>query len=156
MRLDERLRDRGPGAPVRPGNDTQSMLMIVGALALIAMIWGTVVWIEAAMRPPPADPALANQRARVTSSPAEWMTSDDYPPEALQRGEEGTVGVAMTIDAHGRVDSCTVTLSSRSEALDRATCELVERRARYTPARDAKGAPVPDRKTLRFRWQIEA
>lgn len=154
MRLDERLRDRGPGAPVRPGSDARSVLLLVGALALIAAIGGAVVWIDAAMRPPPADPKLANRRATMTDNPAGWVTPDDYPAEALRRGEEGAVGVTMTIDAYGRVSACEVSTSSRSEVLDSTTCDLVKRRARYTPARDAQGVPVTDRRTLRFRWQI--
>lgn len=155
MRLDERLRDRGPGAPVRPGNDLARLFTLIGALAAIVAIWAVVMLVQSELQPPPADPRLANNPARSVESPAAWITPDDYPPRARRGNEQGAVGVAFTVDVWGRATQCTVTSSSRSDTLDAATCALVERRARYTPARDAAGRAVESRKTLRFRWMLE-
>jgi TonB family protein len=155
MRLDERLPDRGPGAPVRPGNDLARLLTLIGALAAIAAIWAVVMLVQSALEPPPNDPRLANNLAQSVESPATWVTPDDYPPSARRRNEEGAVGVAFTVDVWGRATRCTVTTSSNSDALDEATCALIERRARYTPARDAAGRAVESSKTLRFRWMLE-
>lgn len=155
VRLDERLRDRGPGAPVRPGNDLARLLTLIGALAAIVAIWAVVMLVQAELQPPPPDPRLANTPARSVESPAAWITPDDYPRSARRDNVEGSVGVAFTVDVWGRATQCTVTTSSRSDVLDAATCDLVERRARYTPARDAAGRAVESRKTLRFRWMLQ-
>jgi len=38
--------------------------------------------------------------------------------------------------------------------LDDATCRLYSQRARFTPARDADGNPIPAQRTDRYHWQI--
>jgi len=73
------------------------------------------------------------------------FSADDYPAEAQQNGEEGTVQVALTVDVNGKVSGCTVIRSSSYASLDRATCNILQRRARFVPARDAAGRPIPDR-----------
>jgi protein TonB len=87
-------------------------------------------------------------------SPASWITSDDYPPKALRLGQEGRVGVAYVIGIEGRVADCRVTASSGSAVLDAASCDILFRRASYTPARDAAGCPIASRRALAIRWQI--
>jgi protein TonB len=39
--------------------------------------------------------------------------------------------------------------------LDRATCRILESRARFTPARDNRGNPTTDTLTQRIRWVLE-
>jgi protein TonB len=60
----------------------------------------------------------------------------------LRREEEGTVGVAVTIGANGRVTGCSVTRSSGSERLDSAACQGMQRYARFNPAKDRNGNPT--------------
>ena len=48
----------------------------------------------------------------------------------------------MTVDTAGVPVRCDVTLSDGSRALDRMACAMLLRQARFTPARDANGAPV--------------
>ncbi|MFL9842379.1 energy transducer TonB [Sphingomonas sp. ST-64] len=131
------------------------MLLILAAGAAILMVWGAVVWAISALGPPPPDPALANREARVASSPGGWITPDDYPIDARKLGETGRVAVTMVISPRGRVTGCAVTQSSGSANLDRTTCELLQRRGRYLPARDASGAAIEGKAALRFRWQLE-
>jgi periplasmic protein TonB len=83
-----------------------------------------------------------------------WITSDDYPIAALREEATGTVAIAATIGADGKVRSCEVTASSGSALLDQTTCRLYIRRAHFAPALDADGNPVAARRTDRFRWQI--
>jgi TonB family protein len=66
----------------------------------------------------------------------------DYPQEALQRGEQGTVFVRLLIDAAGQVDTCTIIQSTGYPDLDRHTCTLIRTRARFVPAKDGDGRPV--------------
>jgi TonB family protein len=95
-------------------------------------------------KPMPAEPRTASA----------WITNDDYPPGALRAEEQGTVAFDATIGADGRVTSCTVTSSSGSTSLDEATCRLITRRARFTPAKDAAGNPISSTYSSRFRWEL--
>ena len=83
-----------------------------------------------------------------------YFSTDDYPMEAIRNEEQGTTAFKLLIDRHGRVVRCDVTSSSGSAALDKATCDIVRRRARYVPARDSSGNPVPGTDTGRIRWEL--
>ena len=50
--------------------------------------------------------------------------------------------IDLTVDATGAPVRCEVTMSDGNRALDRVACDMLLRRARFTPARDAAGAPV--------------
>ncbi len=94
----------------------------------------------------------AVSRAR-TNLPA-LFSSDDYPEAALRHDEQGTVHFTLSIDPRGNVSNCVITRSSGSVALDDATCRVVQRRARFDPARDIDGRPVADLHTGRIRWAL--
>lgn len=96
----------------------------------------------------PAAPARA--KANLTS----LFSDQDYPAEAVAAREQGIVAFTLAVGADGRVSSCTVTGSSGSTALDAATCGLISARARFTPARDAGGAPVADEIRGRISWVL--
>jgi TonB family protein len=66
---------------------------------------------------------------------------DDYPAEALRRGQSGTARVLVWVEVDGRASTCEVTESSASPILDQATCNIM-RRARFTPATNAAGKDV--------------
>jgi len=94
----------------------------------------------------------ASRRARANL--ASYISDDDYPAEAISRGEEGTVGFLLSIGADGAVSGCEVQSSSGSEALDSATCRIMRERARFAPARDSSGRPIPDAVKARIRWVL--
>ena len=100
---------------------------------------------------PSADPAFAKPR----TSTMMLFSTDDYPLAAIARGEEGPVRAEVIISPEGRVSECRIVESSRSAALDVTTCNILRRRARYSPARDSVGRPVEDRQTVKIRWQLE-
>ena len=87
-------------------------------------------------------------------SPGDWIRSEDYPVTALEDDTEGIVGFSLAVDASGRPVKCTVTLSSGSDALDSATCNLVTLRATFSPATDRRGRAVPDTYVSRVRWVL--
>lgn len=82
------------------------------------------------------------------------ISSDDYPPQALDRGEQGTVGVLLRIDAKGVVGKCVVESTSGSAVLDAQTCRLLSLRAKFDPARDREGNAVASEYHTRIVWQI--
>ena len=71
------------------------------------------------------------------------ITNDDYPSAAVSSNQQGWVGARFDIDVEGRGRSCEVFRSSGYHLLDRATCEALEKRVRFEPARGADGQPVP-------------
>src|SRR4051812_44163482 len=78
----------------------------------------------------------------VPRAPLESLVSaDDYPPAA--GGVAGTTRVLLDVAPMGRVPACRVLASSGTAALDAAACRILPRRARFTPAMDSTGMPVP-------------
>lgn len=73
-------------------------------------------------------------------NPADWITADDYPIDALRNGDEGTVSIRWTVTPDGRVRDCAVTASSGHASLDAAACRAIVRSGLYPPV--AAGAPA--------------
>lgn len=105
-------------------------------------------WVLPPESSPPAD------HARARANLATYISNNDYPPEALRLGQQGTVGFDLDVSQEGRVTYCHVTRSSSSESLDLTTCRIMLERAEFTPARDDQGNPVPDRVSARITWRI--
>jgi protein TonB len=105
---------------------------------------------------PPAPPAppRVNKSAGAKGDPAQWVTTDDYPPSAIRAEEEGTTGITWTINTQGRVENCRVTSSSGSKALDDAACRAITRRGRYSPALDQDGNPIASTQSRRVTWRL--
>ncbi|WP_448502049.1 energy transducer TonB [Sphingomonas sp.] len=104
---------------------------------------------------PPAPPApRINKSAGAKGDPAQWVTTDDYPPSAIRAEEEGTTGISWTINTQGRVENCRVTSSSGSKALDDAACRAITRRGRYSPALDQDGNPIVSTQSRRVTWRL--
>jgi len=101
-------------------------------------------------------PALAAEPApaKPASEPASWVTTEDYPQEALRYSQQGTVGFRIDIGPDGAPANCTIVSSSGSQVLDKRTCELIQERAYFEPARDAKGKAVASSYINRVRWVL--
>lgn len=108
----------------------------------------------APVSPPAPAPSVVSKAAGPKGNPADWITQDDYPPSSLRSNEEGTSVIAWTINAQGRVENCRTTTSSGSSALDRAACQAITRRGRYTPAQDASGSPMSTTQSRRVVWKM--
>lgn len=99
--------------------------------------------------------APGGSRARVAAgSLARYVSADDYPAASLRNNEQGRVVFTLDVNSEGRVTNCAIAESSGSGALDSTTCRIMRSRARYTPARDARGRPVADRDRGIVRWQL--
>jgi protein TonB len=109
--------------------------------------------------PPQSLPPAAIQPPVVLQGPQErgstqsYISPDDYPAAALGSGAQGIVRFTLTIDPSGRVVGCNITHSSGSSVLDMATCQIMRRRARYTPARDSNGNPVAGTIEQQVEWK---
>jgi periplasmic protein TonB len=103
--------------------------------------------------PPPPAPKGPTTSAKPRNNPGSWATDADYPSRAQRDEAQGTTGFRVTVNAEGRVSSCVVTSSSGNSELDEATCKLVTRRARFTPAQ-RNGEKVEDTYSNRITWRI--
>lgn len=107
------------------------------------------------VEPPPPPPVKTVPPRSATGDLQSLFRGGDYPENAIQADEQGSVTVRLTVGIGGRVTNCNVTSSSRSRALDRATCQILQSRARFTPARDNQGNPTTDTVTQQIRWVLE-
>jgi protein TonB len=99
---------------------------------------------------PAFDPVAAIPRGNVGG----WITDSDYRTSWINRDYSGVAGFALSIDARGRVTDCSITASTGHSALDQATCRLLERRARFNPAKDGNGNAVAGSFSSSVNWKI--
>jgi TonB family protein len=90
--------------------------------------------------------------ARPVAPLASLITADDWPT-GLER-DPRPVTVMLEIGPDGRVAACRVTRSSGAGEIDRVTCRRLQSRARFTPARNARGAAMADRYRVTVRWVL--
>lgn len=104
--------------------------------------------------PPPPPTPVINKAAGPKGNPADWVSTDDYPPSALRAEAQGTSAIAWDINTQGRVENCRVTSSSGNADLDQAACRAITRRGRYSPALDQSGNPIRSQQSRRVTWKI--
>ena len=109
--------------------------------------------------PPPAPPPPPRKVQSATSAKGDLRTlfsADDYPASAQSAGAEGTAQAQLTIGPDGRVVGCNLTRSTGNSSLDSATCNILRRRAKFTPARDSNGQATTDTVTTPpIVWRLE-
>lgn len=104
--------------------------------------------------PPGAiQPPLVVRRPQERGTTQSYVSPDDYPAAALGTGAHGIVRFILTIGPDGRVIGCNITKSSGSSVLDAATCNIMHRRARYTPAVDSTGNPTVGTIAQQIEWK---
>jgi TonB family protein len=100
-------------------------------------------------------PQTAARKSPVpTGNAGLWVTTNDYPSAALREEREGLVGFRLTVGPDGMVKNCEIISSSGSPDLYTTACLLISQRARFTPAKNAKGQPQAGNYSNRVRWQI--
>lgn len=111
---------------------------------------------------PPAPPIAPPPPRKVQSAQSakgdlrSLFSGDDYPASAQAAGAEGTAQAQLTIGPDGRVVGCNIIRSAGNGALDSATCNILRRRAKFTPARDSDGNATTDTITTPpIVWRLE-
>lgn len=84
------------------------------------------------------------------------VTEDDYPSFARRYEHKGVVNFTVRVDAAGVPHDCVVTSSSTFTELDAKSCEIVEARMRFVPAKDTHGKAIAGTYSNRIRWQLDA
>jgi protein TonB len=112
--------------------------------------------IQAPPPPPAPPPPRKVQSASARGDVRSIFSTDDYPASALASGAQGTAQAQLTIGPDGRVQGCNLVRSTGNGALDQATCNILRRRAKFTPARDSNGNPTTDTITTPpITWRLE-
>lgn len=169
------ISDLAAGSSLRiyNGEDLVDQLSLSGTAAAIGVLRRCVAHVRAEgiaaerdrqrLAHIPVDPFATPtvQRAPVSSTsarPAQLRSGSisdaDYPAAALRARAQGTVTVQYRVSAEGVVHGCAVVGSSGDATLDSTTCSLIERRFRFSPARDSGGNPTPETRTQRVRWSL--
>ena len=105
---------------------------------------------------PPPPPRKVQSAESAKGDLRTLFSADDYPAAAQAAGAEGTSQAQLTVGPDGRVTGCSIIRSSGNGALDAATCNILRRRAKFTPARDSNGQPTSDTVTTPpIKWQLE-
>ena len=126
------------------GSD-QAMAALKGCVDEKLPTWGIDAKAFNALRSPPRDPGHYD-----------WISSDDYPHEAIEKNEGGEVVVRMNISEKGKVTDCAVVSSSGSTALDKVPCLKAMKNGRFIPAIGADGKPTAAMRTLRVTFHLES
>ena len=106
--------------------------------------------------PPPPPPPRKVESARAKGDVRSLFSSDDYPASAQSAGAEGSAQAQLTIGPDGRVVGCSLVRSTGNGALNSATCNILRRRAKFTPARDSSGNATTDTYTTpTIVWRLE-
>ena len=114
--------------------------------AAFALALGLVASVAGPAPAPKPEPLVPLERL---------VSPDDYPADALKSLQEGTVRIRIEVDRTGAVSDCVIEQSSGVAALDAQTCRLIWLRARFKPATDSSGSPVPSRIEKTYVWQLE-
>ncbi|MDY7099080.1 MAG: TonB family protein [Pseudomonadota bacterium] len=137
--------DPGPSQPIDPfatlGDDITTVLP-------------SGLGTEIVPPPAPPTPSVDPVRASPRGNPGRWVTTGDYRARWINEGLTGIASFTLQIDAKGRVSDCRITGSTGHSVLDAATCRLLERRARFTPARDGNGDKVAGSYSSSVSWEI--
>lgn len=84
----------------------------------------------------------------------ENFMASHYPPGALAKGEDGSVGFRIELTGSGRMERCAVIESSGFETLDRETCDFIIQYVNFPAAKDIKGKSQPSVKTGVINWKL--
>ena len=80
--------------------------------------------------------------AAAPATPLPWYNFDDYPQQAFDREWKGAAVFVVTVAPDGRPVDCTITHSTGYDVLDRQTCWVAMKRAKFSGARGPEGQPV--------------
>jgi TonB family protein len=109
---------------------------------------------------PPVVPPIYTQSPDTKVSPipignpGNWVNTDDYPSRALREEHEGIVEFRLEVTTSGKVSKCEVIQSSGHLDLDTTACDMISKRAQFTPAKNKKGKPIVGFYYNRVRWVL--
>ena len=103
----------------------------------------------------PVQQAALSRRPMPRTPPRGWLTPLDYPAGMLSAGKQAMVNFRLMVDEEGKPTACDVQRSYNDKLFDQVACSTLMRRARFEPALDAQGAPVPSYYLNTITWIME-
>ena len=128
-----------------------SLLTVLAASGAACMIGGAPAAAQSEPTAGAIDPALQAMREKNAR-----IQLANYPPAALRRGEQGSVGISVLVDRQGRLRECAVSKSSGSAALDEATCDFLFSHAQIAAYVAPGGGGSVTRQEGLVVWQLPA
>lgn len=104
-----------------------------------------------------AAPLPSQPKAPRPINPASWIndaTSLPWPSRGFREGQ-GVLRYTLLVDAEGRAEECEVNRSTGVRRFDRQACRILIDRARFEPARSARGQAVEARYSASLRFAGE-
>ncbi|MBP8232394.1 energy transducer TonB [Rhizorhabdus sp.] len=71
-----------------------------------------------------------------------WVLPDDYPLAALREERSGHTGFRLTVSPSGKPLRCEIVYLSGWDDLDKRTCQVLMKRARFKPSFGPDGTPL--------------
>ena len=102
----------------------------------------------------PVQQAALGERVAPTTSPGQWLKPEDYPAGPLFMGAGAIVRFRLMVGTDGVPSQCFIQLATKSPEFTKLTCDLLMKRARFTPALDREGKPVASYYTNSVRWLV--
>lgn len=99
----------------------------------------------------PPETVIPTLLSASLKNPREIITDKDYP--ASNHNKEGTTRFDLMVGPDGKPLSCTTTLSSGHDVLDKTACNAFLKRARFSPAKDASGNATTGRYKGSVTWK---
>jgi hypothetical protein len=129
-----------------------TLLLRTGSLGKPFAAWRTCV--DDLVRSWGVDPSVIKTPARPVGNPGKWLTDSDYPLHALAEYKGGLVNFRLSVDLLGKPSQCSVQRAVNESLFAKTTCEILMKRANFSPALDAEGRPVPGFFISSVRFQI--
>jgi hypothetical protein len=98
--------------------------------------------------------ALAQLTAAQPINEGTWFRLEDVPVRELSDADPRTVFFRLTVRPDGTLQGCQVEVKSGLTAVDKLTCNLARRRARFKPATAANGVPTYGVYRNRATWAV--
>lgn len=91
------------------------------------------------------DPAVQQslQRRAIPIAQESWLGPGSYPWSFLRNGQSMIVNLRMVVDASGAPSECVVQAPKTQSGAETLTCREIMETARFEPALDGAGDPVP-------------
>lgn len=112
---------------------------------------GTVEIMPSGMARCASAPSIPIMSTAALKNPGGIITERDYPPS--EHKKEGTTRFELMVGPDGKPVSCSTTVSSGYEILDKTACDAFLKRARFSPAKDASGNPTAGKYKGSVTWK---
>lgn len=94
------------------------------------------------------------KKVEMLGKAEDWLSSNDYPFSANERLQSGRVSVRLDVDETGKVSGCRVLFRTNPDSFADLTCQLLSKRAKFSPALAADGKPVKSYLVRVVKWLI--